>query len=54
MVETERWIHTRSDGAIKINRGCVVARGVLRGHNGSWIIGFNRRLGKCFVFEVEL
>ncbi|MBA0696307.1 hypothetical protein Goari_002867 [Gossypium aridum] len=27
---------------------------VLRDHNGKWIIGFNRRLGKCSIFEVEL
>lgn len=54
MMETETWIRIRSDGAVKINRGCVVARGVLRGHDGNWIIGFNRRLGKCLVFEAEL
>ncbi|MFQ6620002.1 hypothetical protein Gotur_000429 [Gossypium turneri] len=53
-VQRKLWIHTRSDGAIKINIGCSVAGEVLRDHNGKWIIGFNRRLGKCSIFEVEL
>ncbi|MBA0735302.1 hypothetical protein Gogos_019163, partial [Gossypium gossypioides] len=26
----------------------------LRDHNGKWLIGFNHRLGNCFVFEAEL
>ncbi|MBA0878669.1 hypothetical protein Goshw_026656 [Gossypium schwendimanii] len=26
----------------------------LRDHNGNWILGFNRRLESCSVFEVEL
>ncbi|MBA0725033.1 hypothetical protein Golax_021662 [Gossypium laxum] len=34
--------------------GCSVAGEVLRDHNGKWITGFNRRLGKCSIFEVEL
>ncbi|MBA0643811.1 hypothetical protein Goklo_028068, partial [Gossypium klotzschianum] len=28
--------------------------GVLRDHNGKWLIGFNHRLGNCSVFEAEL
>ncbi|MBA0669411.1 hypothetical protein Goklo_000118 [Gossypium klotzschianum] len=29
-------------------------RRFLRDHNGNWILGFNRRLESCSVFEVEL
>ncbi|MBA0765052.1 hypothetical protein Gotri_014313, partial [Gossypium trilobum] len=36
------------------NMGCAVARGVVRDHNGKWIIGFNRRLGTSSIFEAEL
>ncbi|MBA0811052.1 hypothetical protein Gohar_002987 [Gossypium harknessii] len=54
MVETEDWNDLKTDGAIKINRGCIATGGVLRDHNGSWILGFNCRLGKCLVFEAEL
>ncbi|MBA0805267.1 hypothetical protein Gohar_004793, partial [Gossypium harknessii] len=32
----------------------AVERGVLRDHHGQWIIGFNKRLGICFVFNAKL
>ncbi|MBA0705591.1 hypothetical protein Golax_017775, partial [Gossypium laxum] len=28
--------------------------GVLRDHDGNWILRFNRRLGKCLVYEAKL
>ncbi|MBA0738015.1 hypothetical protein Gogos_011430 [Gossypium gossypioides] len=54
MVETRRWIRVKSDGAVKINTSYIAASGVLRNHNGKWILGFNHKLGKCTIFEAKL
>ncbi|MBA0819741.1 hypothetical protein Gohar_022303 [Gossypium harknessii] len=50
----ERRIQLSSDGTVKINTSCVVVGGALKDQNREWIFGFNRRLGKCSVFEAEL
>lgn len=47
---SERWVQLRSNGAIKLNTGCVAAEGVVRDHNGNWIVGFNHYLGNYSVF----
>ncbi|MBA0816797.1 hypothetical protein Gohar_001420, partial [Gossypium harknessii] len=48
------WICICSDGAVKVNLGSASAGGILKDQNGEWIIGFNCRIGICFVFEAEL
>ncbi|KAL1121489.1 hypothetical protein V6Z11_D01G236200 [Gossypium hirsutum] len=48
------WIRTRTNRAIKINTGSALTGGVLRYQNGDWVLGFNRRIGICSIFEVEL
>ncbi|MBA0819259.1 hypothetical protein Gohar_003824 [Gossypium harknessii] len=42
------------DGAIKVNSGEAVAGGVVKDSYGHWILGFNRRLELCSVFNAEL
>ncbi|MBA0667708.1 hypothetical protein Goklo_000763, partial [Gossypium klotzschianum] len=48
------WVCLNSDGAVKLDTGLVAAKGVLRGRHGGWILGFNRSLGYCSVFNAEL
>ncbi|MBA0602483.1 hypothetical protein Gorai_002663, partial [Gossypium raimondii] len=48
------WVCLNSDGAVKLDTGLVAAEGVLRGRHGGWILGFNRSLGYCSVFNAEL
>ncbi|MBA0606234.1 hypothetical protein Godav_018738 [Gossypium davidsonii] len=47
-------LETSEDGAVKVVSGDVVVEEVLRDDQGRWILGFNRRLGQCSVFNVEL
>ncbi|KAH1090197.1 hypothetical protein J1N35_017454 [Gossypium stocksii] len=54
MVERVRWIRVRSDGAVKTNICYTAVGGVLRNHSGDWILGYNRKLRKCSIFEEEL
>ncbi|MBA0784881.1 hypothetical protein Gotri_027949 [Gossypium trilobum] len=42
------------DGAVKMETGNATFGGVLRDHEGKWILGFNRCLRKCLVFNAEL
>ncbi|KAG8486162.1 hypothetical protein CXB51_019593 [Gossypium anomalum] len=53
-VGTGKWICIRFDGAVKVNTGFASTGGVLRDQNGDWILGFNRRVGICSVYEVKL
>ncbi|MFQ6623165.1 hypothetical protein Gotur_001529 [Gossypium turneri] len=53
-VGTDKWIRTKTNRAIKINTGSALTGGVLRDQNGDWVLGFNRRIGICSIFEVEL
>ncbi|MBA0573399.1 hypothetical protein Golob_000675, partial [Gossypium lobatum] len=48
------WVCLNSDGAVKLDTGLVAAEWVLRGHHRGWILGFNRSLGYCSVFNAEL
>ncbi|MFQ6623298.1 hypothetical protein Gotur_002325 [Gossypium turneri] len=48
------WIQLYIDGAVKLDLEEAVAGGVLKDHHGQWILGFNRRLGWCFVFNAEI
>ncbi|MBA0549812.1 hypothetical protein Golob_020821 [Gossypium lobatum] len=45
---------THSGGKVKVVSGDVVVEEVLRDDQGRWILGFNRRLGQCSIFNVEL
>ncbi|MBA0583692.1 hypothetical protein Gorai_014539 [Gossypium raimondii] len=42
------------NGVVKVDRGFVVARGVVWDQNERWILSFNRYLGFCSVTEAEL
>ncbi|KAK5847121.1 hypothetical protein PVK06_003423 [Gossypium arboreum] len=53
-VGTRKWICIRSDGVVKVNTGSASAGGVMRDQNGDWILGFNRKVGNCSVYEAEL
>ncbi|KAE8729875.1 hypothetical protein F3Y22_tig00003096pilonHSYRG00043 [Hibiscus syriacus] len=50
----QEWIKAYSDGAVNLGDGSAAAGGVLRNHNGDWIVGFSRSLGKCLVLIAEL
>ncbi|MBA0549248.1 hypothetical protein Golob_020293, partial [Gossypium lobatum] len=41
-------------GAVKVDLEDVAAGGVIRDDQGRWILGFNKRLGQYFVFNVGL
>ncbi|MBA0612531.1 hypothetical protein Godav_013127 [Gossypium davidsonii] len=50
----ESWISLCTDRAVQIVSGNATARGVIRNGNEEWIMGYNRYLGKCSVFDAEL
>ncbi|MFQ6628371.1 hypothetical protein Gotur_007819 [Gossypium turneri] len=50
----ESWISLCSDRVVQIIFGNATARGVIRNGNGEWIMGYNRYLDKCSVFDAEL
>ncbi|KAH1038957.1 hypothetical protein J1N35_040700 [Gossypium stocksii] len=43
-VGTDKWIHIRTDEAVKINTDSASTNGLLRDQNGDWVFGFNRRI----------
>ncbi|KAG8498348.1 hypothetical protein CXB51_007034 [Gossypium anomalum] len=43
-----------ADGSVRLEDDSAVARGVVRNRNRGWIIGYNRFLGSCSMFEAEL
>lgn len=43
-----------TDGAVSTSSGHAVGGGVVRDHQRNWILGYNRFLGYCTPFEVEL
>ncbi|MBA0609291.1 hypothetical protein Godav_021368, partial [Gossypium davidsonii] len=43
-----------TDGLVRAEDAFVAAGGILRDHNGRWIIGFTRYLGNCVVLDSEL
>ncbi|KAK5792182.1 hypothetical protein PVK06_033296 [Gossypium arboreum] len=48
------WIRLYSSGAIKLDSREEAAERVLRDRHGHWIIGFNKILGLCSVFNAKL
>ncbi|KAK8690240.1 hypothetical protein V6N13_088941 [Hibiscus sabdariffa] len=48
------WMKLNSDGVRSSLDGDASCGGVLRDHNGGWIRGFSKFIGKCSVVEVEL
>ncbi|MBA0718370.1 hypothetical protein Golax_006123, partial [Gossypium laxum] len=42
------------DGLVRIEEGFTAAGGLVRDHNGGWIIGFCKYLRNCTVTKVEL
>ncbi|KAA3479950.1 reverse transcriptase [Gossypium australe] len=50
----DNWVHLFTDGAVCSNSGIAASGGVVRDHEGNWIMGFNRFLGVCSPFEVEI
>ncbi|MBA0575383.1 hypothetical protein Golob_024045, partial [Gossypium lobatum] len=47
-------IFLNTDGVVQLESGNATARGVVHDANGDWIFGYNRRLGKCSIFNAEL
>ncbi|MBA0799864.1 hypothetical protein Gohar_010351, partial [Gossypium harknessii] len=47
-------IFLNTDEAVQLESRNTVAGRVVRNANGDWIFGYNRRLGKCSIFNVEL
>ncbi|MBA0854915.1 hypothetical protein Goshw_006589, partial [Gossypium schwendimanii] len=50
----ESCISLCTDRAVQIVSGNATARGVIRNGNGEWIMGYDRYLGKCSIFDAEL
>ncbi|KAK8630158.1 hypothetical protein V6N13_078964 [Hibiscus sabdariffa] len=48
------WLKLNADGARASLDGRASCGGVLRDHNGSWIRGFSKFIGRCSVVEAEL
>ncbi|MBA0573916.1 hypothetical protein Golob_001164, partial [Gossypium lobatum] len=51
---TGNWVHINIDGVVQLDLGLVVAGGVVCDENRDWVFGYNRYLGKCSIFYVEL
>ncbi|KAK5802901.1 hypothetical protein PVK06_030530 [Gossypium arboreum] len=47
-------IFLTTDGAVQIETGNGAASGIIRNANGDWILGYNRHLGKCSIFNAKL
>lgn len=48
------WVCLSLDGSVRQEDAFVASRGLLRDHNGGWIIGFNRYVGNCLALDYEL
>ncbi|KAE8719573.1 hypothetical protein F3Y22_tig00109945pilonHSYRG00285 [Hibiscus syriacus] len=48
------WTKVNSDGASKAPTGLAACRGVIRGHEGEWKMGFTKFIGICSVHEAEI
>ncbi|MBA0859586.1 hypothetical protein Goshw_008599 [Gossypium schwendimanii] len=53
-VQTDIWTCLYSDGTVKVISRNAIVGGVIRDHYGGWILGFNKRLGQCSIFNYEL
>ncbi|MBA0784357.1 hypothetical protein Gotri_001941, partial [Gossypium trilobum] len=49
----DTWVFLSTDGVVARDSGYAATRGVVRDHNGNWIMGFTRFLGVCSPFEAE-
>ncbi|KAG8484316.1 hypothetical protein CXB51_023638 [Gossypium anomalum] len=47
-------IFLNTNGAVQLVSKNAAVGGVVRDANGDWIFGYNRHLGKCFIFNAEL
>lgn len=50
----KNWIKLCTDGAVQAVSRSSAVEGVLRYGNGDWIMGYNKFLGECSVFDAEL
>ncbi|MBA0767210.1 hypothetical protein Gotri_016132 [Gossypium trilobum] len=41
-------------GDKEMKKQALATGGIVRNHNGEWIISYNRLLGSCSVFDAEL
>ncbi|KAG8478486.1 hypothetical protein CXB51_028213 [Gossypium anomalum] len=48
------WIYLNANGAVSRTSGRAAAGGVIRDSAGNWIMGYNRFLGNCSIFDAEL
>ncbi|MBA0776238.1 hypothetical protein Gotri_011257, partial [Gossypium trilobum] len=48
------WVRLQTDGMVKIESEHAAAGRVLRSERKEWILGFNKRLGKCSIFYAKL
>ncbi|XP_028785542.1 uncharacterized protein LOC114741444 [Neltuma alba] len=47
------WVKVNSDGSSRGDPGPAGCGGVLRDHEGEWIVGFGKGLGWCTAYEAE-
>lgn len=47
------WVYLSIDGAIQEEVGFAMVGGIVRDQDGTWILGFNRYLGNCSVYDAE-
>lgn len=48
------WVYLNIDGSDRSEVDFVSTGGIVRDKVGNWIFGFNRFLGSCSMFKVEL
>ncbi|KAK8549059.1 hypothetical protein V6N12_061957 [Hibiscus sabdariffa] len=48
------WMKANCDGAVNLNDGSAIIRGVIRNEQRVWQIGFSRSVGRCTSLTVEL
>ncbi|KAH1072470.1 hypothetical protein J1N35_024798, partial [Gossypium stocksii] len=51
---TGGWNFINTDGDVKLELGSAAVGGVMCDENGDWGFGYNRFLGKCSIFDIEL
>ncbi|MBA0850970.1 hypothetical protein Goshw_010411 [Gossypium schwendimanii] len=51
------WACLYTDGSVQNDGSFATARGgggIANSHDGEWILGYNRYLGNCSIFDAEL
>ncbi|KAH1063973.1 hypothetical protein J1N35_028960 [Gossypium stocksii] len=48
------WVCLYTDGPVQNDGSFAAAEGITNSRDGKWILGYNRYLGICSVFDVEL